>query len=105
MHVEFAEQAQDWGGWVFGDLTAAVCRSVEVVGPSGNVLALTAGRPGGDFPRVVLLVPDAEEVARLRQEAQSGEYVVRFVGRAHDLGWEAEVNGVRLVVAVAREES
>lgn len=105
MHVEFSQQAQHWGGWVLGDLAVAVCRAVEVVGPSTNVIAVRVASPGNGAPRVVLVVPDAEEVARLREEAGSGEYPVRFVGRVDELGWEAETHGIRLAVAVAREES
>jgi hypothetical protein len=105
MHVEFAQQAREWGGWVFGDLTAAGCRAVEVLGPSADVLTVTASRPGGGLPRVLLVVPDALEVARLRREAESGEYPLRHIGNADDRGWEVEVNRVRLVVAVAEEES
>ena len=105
MYVEFAEEAQDWNDWVFGDLSAAVCRAVEVVGPSADVVELSARSPAVGPPRVVLLVPDVEEVARLRHEAGCQEYVARFRGEASDSTWEADVNGVRLVVGVTEDDS
>jgi|SRR5215213_5746541 hypothetical protein len=105
MYVDFAEQAQDWGEWVFGDLAAAVCRVVEVVGPSARVLAISVSRSGAGVPRVRLLVTDADEAARLRQEADSGEYAVRIVGRPQHVAWAAEVQGVCLLVSVAGDES
>jgi len=104
MHIEFAEQAQEWGEWAFGDLAAATCRAVEIVGPAANVLGHSAVRGSPGAPRVLLLVPDVDEVARLREEAMSGEYAIAFVGQSCDKTWEADIHGIRLSVAVALPE-
>jgi hypothetical protein len=100
MHVEFTEQAHTWGGWVFGDLAVAVCRAVEVLGPSADVVTVAAGQSADRLPVVTLEVPDADEVARLRHEVASGEYVARFVAGPKEDGWVAVVNGIRLCVEV-----
>lgn len=105
MYVEFAEEAQDWDDWVFGDLSAAICRTVEVVGPSADVIAVSARMTGIGLPRVVLLVPSVEDVARLRHEAGCQEFVAHFSGYPNDSTWEADVNGVRLVVGVTEDDS
>lgn len=102
MHVEFAHQAADWGEWAFGDLAAAVCRAVEVVGPNADVVQVAVRHTSDGIASVALGVGDVEEVGRLKAEATSGEYDLIFLNEPLPWAWEAEVNGVRLLVAVPR---
>lgn len=102
MHVEFARQNETWGGWAFGDLANAVCRAVEVVGPNADVAGLAAHEGADGLVIVAIGVPSSEEVSRLQAEATSGEYDLVFLKRPLPWSWEAEVNGIRLIVAVPR---
>lgn len=101
MHVEFAAQADQWGGWRFGDLAAAVCRAVEVVGPAADVVSLSVRQPAAGAPQVSLWVSSAEEMRRLRDETEHGEYPTSG-WRTDDIGWHAVVNGVSLMVTAER---
>ena len=102
MHVEFTRDAPNWEGWSFGDLAAAVCRAVEVVGPNANVSGIAAHEGADGTVTVALGVPGPEEVARLQAEATSGEYEYMFLSRPTPWAWVAEINRVRLLVAVPR---
>lgn len=104
MHVEFSERAHRWGGWAFGDLAVAVCRAVEVVGPAANVVSVSVRRPDAGRAQVSLWVTDSDEMLRLRQEAQTGEYVASG-WRVDDAGWHAVVNGISLKVSATGDRS
>lgn len=102
MHVEFARAGQAWEGWTLGDLAAAVCRAVEVVGPNADVAGIAAHEGADGLVAVALGVPQVEEVARLQAEATSGEYEYMFLSKPTPWAWEAEINRIRLLVAVPR---
>lgn len=104
MHVEFSERAHSWGGWAFGDLPVAVCRAVEVVGPAANVVSVSVGQPDTGRPQVSLCVAGTDEMLRLRDEAQTGEYVASG-WRVDDAGWYAVINGISLQVSATGDRS
>lgn len=97
MHVEFAVQAQEWGGWRFGDLAVAICRAVEVVGPAADVVWLSVRQPATGPVQVCLWVAGVEEVRRLREETEHGEYAAG-AWWIDGIGWHTVVNGISLQV-------
>jgi hypothetical protein len=104
MHVEFATETEQWGGWQFGDLAVAVCRAVEVVGPAADVVSVGVRQPESGLAQVSLWVNGTEEMLRLRDETQSGEYVAS-AWRVDGVGWHAVVNGISLQVSATRDRS
>lgn len=102
MHVELTQNASAWEEWVFGDLAAAICRAVEVVGPNADVATVVAQAGADGTVTVALGVPKTEEVARLQAEATAGEFEYMFLNRPTPWAWEAEINRIRLLVAVPR---
>lgn len=103
MEAEFSDQFDGWGEWALGDLIVPIARAVRVVGPLAPVQSVVSEAGGGDVPRVELRVREIDEAARLREEAELGEFFVRFVDEPQDEGWEALVNGIRLAVVVKEE--
>jgi len=104
MHVEFSERAHRWGGWAFGDLAVAVCRAVEVLGPAANVISVSVQQLDAGRAQVSLCVAGTDEMLRLRDEAQTGEYVATGL-RVEDAGWHAVVNGISLQVSATGDRS
>jgi len=104
MHVEFTAQAEHsgWDGWALGDLAAAVCRAVEVVGPSAGVVTIVATEASCEdgLPTVTVVVEDQAEADRMRAEAENGEYVATFAPDVGVFAWDAVVNGIRMQVAL-----
>jgi len=104
MHVEFTAQAEHsgWVGWALGNLAVAVCRAVEVVGPTAGVVTIVATEADGEdgLPVVTLVVEDQAEADRMRDAAENGDYVATFAPVVGGFAWDAVVNGIRIQVAL-----
>src|SRR3954454_7901546 len=93
---------RDWGDWRLGDLSDAVRRVCDALGPASPAATVTVHPPDAvsALPVVAVLAPDAASVEKIRSELVEGGYCTRFLTLDDDdeSTFEAEVSGLVLHV-------
>src|SRR3954447_9163177 len=92
---------RDWGDWRLGDLSDAVRRVCDALGPASPAATVTVHPPDAvsALPVVAVLAPDAAAVEKSRSELVEGAYSMRFLTMGNDESdFEAEVSGLVLHV-------
>lgn len=89
-----------WGDWRLGDLEAALGRAVVIIGPAAKVAWVALDLPDSptDYPRVSVIVEDAETVEVLKSQVAEGEFFAHFTSLPFNAGFVAEVNELQLQV-------
>src|SRR4051794_37387191 len=91
---------RDWGDWRLGDLSDAVRRVCDALGPASPAATVTVHPPDAvsALPIVAVLAPDAVAVEKIRSELVEGAYCTRFLTMDDESDFEAEVSGLVLHV-------
>ena len=100
--VEVVERpAGQWGDWRLGDLSDALRRVADVLGPSAHAGRVHVYPPTGleELPCVQLTVEDELAVQRLRRVLSEGEHLPHFTEDPFGSAFQAEVNDVHLDVS------
>src|SRR3954452_2371019 len=104
MHDRVVDEprVRDWGDWRLGDLSDAVRRVCDTLGPSAPAATVTVcppDRPDAS-PAVTVLAPDTASLRTIRSELVEGGYCTRFLTLDDDdeSTFEAEVSGLVLHV-------
>ena len=100
--VEVVERpAGLWGDWRLGDLSDALRRVADVLGPSSPAGHVHVYPPTGleELPCVQLTVEDELAVQRLRRVLSEGEHLPHFTEDPFGSAFQAEVNDVHLDVS------
>jgi hypothetical protein len=97
-----SRSANGWGDWRLGDLSDALRRVADVLGPSAPARCVMAYPPSGsaDLPCVQLVVEDGAAVQRLRIILSEGEHLPHFLEDSFGFSLDVEVNDVLLAVSV-----